>query len=368
MEQIFIIAILITGIFILPIVLITKVLKLLKTNANLLELIIGITYFYSLLLFTFGISYHDNQYYTPIDPNEECYSPFSDKHANTLLFYFLAFNISTILIWTKGKILPPLTLTLSLVFTLAGVCIALAVLFQITIHEANSMEKGDNGIDQLFFLFAPIFVILIGTSTMYESITQEIEETFKRSYSNIYLNFLNSFLAKRSKNPFWIVLLLFPVLLTVTLILILFGQDVNSLVKVFTDTTTWRLSQQSHPPVLHPEGHYLCTVAARGNPSIVKPLRIGVRNGSEIIVNRQLLVANAFEELVQDLSPKLHRIIRNNYDRYGLDLSKQINTIHLSNLTYVLMKPLEFIFLAFLYLFCTKPEEKINRQYKIIKN
>ena len=159
--------------------------------------------------------------------------------------------------------------------------------------------------------------------------------------------------------------MIIPLLLVITIILILFGQDSNSLIKVFTETTTWRFSQQMHPPILDHKGHYLCTVAASGNPAIVKPLRLGKRNGNTIIVNRQLLIANAFEEMIQDFSPKLHRFIRRNYDHYGYNLSLKINTNLRSNFTYLIMKPLEWMFLFCLYLFCEKPEERIGRQYKI---
>ncbi len=109
----------------------------------------------------------------------------------------------------------------------------------------------------------------------------------------------------------------------------------------------------------------MCTVAAAGDPKFVKPLRLGKRHGKIIVVNRQLLIANAFEELIQDLSPKAHRIIRSNYDKYGFNISKKINTIFLSNMVYLLMKPLEWFFLITLYLFCTEPEKKINSQYAV---
>ncbi|WP_317167131.1 DUF6688 family protein [Winogradskyella wichelsiae] len=45
------------------------------------------------------------------------------------------------------------------------------------------------------------------------------------------------------------------------------------------------------------------------------------------------------------------------------NISTKINTIKLSNITYILMKPLEWFFLMCLYLFCNKPEEKIKQQY-----
>jgi len=144
----------------------------------------------------------------------------------------------------------------------------------------------------------------------------------------------------------------------------LFGQYPDSMIKVFTDTTTWTLSQKSHPPFLDHQGHYLCTVAACGSPRIVKPQRIGSRHGHPIIVNRQLSVANAFESILETRSPKIHRFIRRNYDKYGYPLSKKITGRFGSNLTYLIMKPLEWLFLLVIYLFSTKPEELISRQYR----
>ncbi|MGL4581771.1 MAG: DUF6688 family protein, partial [Flavobacterium sp.] len=70
------------------------------------------------------------------------------------------------------------------------------------------------------------------------------------------------------------------------------------------------------------------------------------------------------EELVQDISPKLHRIIRTNYDKYGYDLCKKITTVRRANAIYIMMKPLEWVFLGSLYLCCINPEEKIRKQYR----
>ncbi|MEO9075799.1 MAG: DUF6688 family protein, partial [Gelidibacter sp.] len=278
--------------------------------------------------------------------------------------YFLTFNGSLLLVWTKSRSLPPLTLALSLIFISIGVIISFAIVLQISAHDTSTIDSyGHSNHEELLFLFAPLFSFVIGILLIIKVMNREISETLERTYANKYLNKLNSLLATRSRSPLWIVLLTFPIFILITLILILFGQDVNSIVKVFTDTTTWRFSQQLHPPILEHQGHYLCTVAASGHPKIVKPLRMGRRNGRPIIVNRQLLIANAFEELVQDFSPRLHRIIRKNYDTYGYNISRQINTTRMSNVTYILMKPLEWLFLFFLYLFCVQPEEKINRQY-----
>lgn len=343
-----------------------KTLKWLNKTANVVEISIGTIYVFSLVVFAIGMVTHSNPYYKAIDPIDgECYSPFAGSHLITLVFYFLVLNISLLLIWAKNKILPPLILTLSLIFTIIGIIINFVILWQISVHDTSSIDiySETRNSERFLFVFAPLMSIIIGIILCYNVMNQEISETFERTYSNKYLNSLNVFLATRSRNPIWILILLFPIFIITTIILILFGQDANSIVKVFTDTTTWKLSQQIHPPILDHKGHYLCTVAASGHPKIVKPLRIGIRNGRPIIVNRQLLVANAFEEMIQDFSPKLHYIIRKNYDKYGYNISTKINNANLSNITYILMKPLEWLFLFCLYSFCNKPEQKIKRQY-----
>ncbi|MCR5861220.1 hypothetical protein LRS05_03250 [Flavobacterium sp. J372] len=177
------------------------------------------------------------------------------------------------------------------------------------------------------------------------------------------MQLLHNFTIQAGKLPVMAFILIIPYVAISTLVLIIFGQEPDSAIKVFTDTSLWRLSQQMHPPILNHNGHYLCTVAAKGNPKLVKPLAVGTRAGQKIIVNRQLQIANAFEELVGDISPACHKMIRKNYDRYGYNLSKKINTSIRSDITYILMKPLEWVFLITLYMFCNKPESKITKQY-----
>jgi hypothetical protein len=351
-------------IFVCFVVLSIAGLKLLKKGASSVEITIGTLYIFAITLFAIGMTTHSNPYHKAIDPADmECYSPFSDKDAITLIFYILAFNISLILVWVKGNILPPLTLTLSLIFILIETFLNIGVLFQISVHNTETLNIYNSGDEQILFLFAPLFSVILGIYFIFKATTYEINEALEKTYSNKILNYLNDFLATKSRSPFWIILLMFPVFFIVTLLLILLGQETNSIIKVFTDTATWKLSQQIHPPILDHKGHYLCTVATSGHPKIVKPIRLGKRNGKNIIVNRQLLIANAFEEMIQDLSPRLHYKIRAFYDQYGYNISKKINTSFLSNTTYILMKPLEWIFLICLYLICDKPEQKINRQY-----
>lgn len=340
-------------------------LKSIKKDISVPEIFMAIVYISSIGLFFIGLLMHSNDYYKAIDPVDgDCYIPFGGKHIITLIFYFIAFNVSFLLIWIRGHELPPLTKVLSFGFIIIGVILSVLILLQLSKHDTTSIDMYSKSDHVFYFVPAPFFSIFISILTVVYVVKEGILTANDRTYSNKTLAKLNHFLAKKSNSPVWIIILTAPLLLLVTAILILFGQDSNSLVKVFTETATWRFSQHLHPPILDHKGHYLCTVAASGDPKIVKPLRFGKRYGNTIIVNRQLLIANAFEEMVQDFSPRLHRFIRRNYDKYGYNLSKKINNQQMSNLTYILMKPLEWGFLVSLYLFCPKPEQKINKQYQ----
>jgi hypothetical protein len=158
-------------------------------------------------------------------------------------------------------------------------------------------------------------------------------------------------------------LLVFPLLLILIIVLTLFGQQPDSIIKAFTETAEWTLSQKIPPPRLDYHGHYLCTVAACGDERVVKPVRAGKRGNRLIVVNRQLLIANAFEDLIAEKLPKTHKIIRKTYDKIGLPISKHITTKRRSNLVYFIMKPLEWLFIFVLYTFDLKPENRINSQY-----
>lgn len=197
---------------------------------------------------------------------------------------------------------------------------------------------------------------------MLKILRKEHKEAKDRVFKNKFMKACNQWLGN---NLIFVESLVIcaPLIVLITIILKIFGQDYDSLSKALTETATWTFSQHLPPPPRESQGHYLCTVAASGTPSIVKPLREGNRHGYVIMVNRQLLIANAFEELIQDISPKLHNIIRINYDKYGYDLCKKITTARRANVIYILMKPLEWMFLFCLYLGCTHPEQKIRKQY-----
>lgn len=309
----------------------------------------------SILLFVFGLMLYGSHYTEAIDIVDGGYSPFSSEHSLTLITFFALAIFGIIKLWLKGRSAPPLQFVLSLIFVIIGIIISVAVLFQIS---SNTQFY-----DSWLFFFLPVTYAVTAVILIFKCIGEEATLATNKHYSNKFLNYLNKKMAHAGYQPFYIMVFLIPVFVIIAAILVLFGQEVNSITKVFTETTTWNFSTKTHPPFLDHRGHYLCTVAVCGNPKIVKPLRLGKRHGNELVVNRQLLVANAFEELISDHAPEIHAVIRRLYDRFGYPLSKKINTPQKSNLVYRLMKPLEYFFIFCLYLCIEKPEEKIAKQY-----
>lgn len=168
------------------------------------------------------------------------------------------------------------------------------------------------------------------------------------------------------KAAWWPVLglvLMFPLLGILIVILMLFGQAPDSVIKAFTETSDWNLSLRQAPQNVIRDEHYLCTVAAGGHEKIVKPIRLGRRHGHEVIVNRQLCIANAFEQVLEERTPGFHRVLRHFYDTYGFPLARLIHSRYTADLVYFIMKPLEWIFLCVLYLTDAHPENRIAVQY-----
>lgn len=134
---------------------------------------------------------------------------------------------------------------------------------------------------------------------------------------------------------------------------------------VFTRTCTHAFSMLPLEVAQEHCGHYLCTVAAHGHPSLVRPERWGVRRGRAIIVNRQLAIANAFEDLLHARWPRLGRVARSAYDRLAIPICRFITNRWLADALYVAMKPAEWLFyLALLLLDRESPERRIARMYR----
>lgn len=169
-----------------------------------------------------------------------------------------------------------------------------------------------------------------------------------------------------AKFPVLLVLCL-PILTIITSLLLLFGQQPDSIVRAFTDTYKHGFSKLDYLcDNVQCGGHFLCSVAAKGHKRIVHPIRYGERNGSKIICNRQLLIANAFEEMLEQKSPKAHKFIRHNYNKVGSTIHRHYHIFNnkiVADLVYILMKPIEIFFLLAIYSFDQKPENRIAKQY-----
>lgn len=168
------------------------------------------------------------------------------------------------------------------------------------------------------------------------------------------------------KYPVLLVLAL-PFLILFSLFLILFCQKPDALITAFTETYKMGFSQLDHLcDNVNCGDHYLCSGAAHGHAKVVRPIRYGIRRNSLIICNRQLLIANAFEDWVQRKTPRVHLCIRKFYDRLG-DHIHDNHTIYqnkyLSDIINIIMKPLEWSFIFLLYCVEVRPEDRIAQQY-----
>lgn len=128
-----------------------------------------------------------------------------------------------------------------------------------------------------------------------------------------------------------------------------------------TRTCGWTFSQMVPPSQ---DCHYLCTVAAQGHPWLVRPLRTGVRHGRPIVVNRQLAVANAFEDLLHERWPRFGRWARRAYDRLGLPISRYLLHPLAADAVFVMMLPAQAAFELFLRVLDRDPEGRIDRMYR----
>ncbi len=265
-----------------------------------------------------------------------------------------------------GRAFPPIVE----VFLLAGVYIGIAVsIGWIALVLGNDNFQKSIHLDKTnyFVMFClcivPAIYIIHGICLMVELVKEKAKLLEEMVYENVVLSKFNRFLYKGA-NMFWLaVVALLPVLGILTMFMILLGQQPDSMILAFTKSSDWLLTGELAPPMITGDAHYLCTVSLRGHEKLVKPTRYGIRKGEKIVVNRQLCVANAFEQLIQERTPRFHRAIRSFYDTYGYPISKHINSAWSADVVYLLMKPLEWIFLFVLYLFDKRPEDRICTQY-----
>ncbi|WP_246579096.1 DUF6688 domain-containing protein [Alkaliphilus flagellatus] len=331
-------------------------------NIDIWTIVCGVIF--NIILWSF-LEFRD--YTEPIQSGADIvdiHSPIQIAHFPTVLIFIVIGYLGYFILREKRTSLSPLMSVLNISFVLIGNLLGFLILIQ--------LSKYLLALDNIYALFDPIiyFTLLpinftLCSIVLIKSLKQEyIDKEFEnRVYNNKILATLNRILLD-SRNWTAIALLFtLPILAIIIMILILFGQQPDSIIKAFTETSDWTLSQKISPPPISVDAHYLCTVALRGHREIVKPLRYGIRGGEKIVVNRQLMIANAFEQVIEERIPRIHKYIRYMYDKYGYPLSRIITTKNRADIIYILMKPLEWLFIVFLYAIDQNPETRISSQY-----
>lgn len=218
---------------------------------------------------------------------------------------------------------------------------------------------------QPFLCLFPANCILIGMKAIAHKVYEwkQLQKGASVTYQYKAFNRLNQKLINANLWPLAGFIVMLPLLGIFIAILTLFGQQPDAFVRAWTETSDWQLSQKIAPQNVYRDEHYLCTVAAGGHRRVVHPIRMGERRGHRIVVNRQLCIANAFEQLLEERTPRFHRALRNFYDTYGFPIARLIHSRFVADIVYFIMKPLEWLFLIVLYCCDVKPENRIAVQY-----
>lgn len=325
--------------------------------ADTLTVCIGGFYYLLMMSLSFETA---GEYYEAVYP---------DQYHYTISFeYLLSFILPCavgvigffILSYSKPEKLPPLISAVSIAAVLIGNIMNLLYLIQV------APETYSEDFFSAFWLYLYHFnLLIISIRQIRRHICEQVKHIQERKTQFRYkcMEKLYQFLSKISGMSVFSFLLIFPLAAILEIILLLFGQGPDGFIKAFTMTADWTFSTQIPPPPIEYEGHYLCTVAAGGHRKLVRPLRYGTRLSHTIVVNRQLAVSNAFEELLAQKLPRFHKRIRTFYNRHGYPISRIITTPLRADIVYILMKPLEWLFLLTLYTWDVHPENRIAVQY-----
>lgn len=316
--------------------------------------------------------------------SESAHEPVNLEYSMAILLFALLGFVSYIILKFCTKKFPPLIEVFLLGGMYAGMLLCIVFLFQLLmgVHAQPADISGLIGAMDLEYLknwkvsldefdyflifclcIVPVLFLIHCIYLMITMMKEKAQEQSSKNYDNPLMNQLNNFFVKSMGKYLLAVLAMLPLLAVLTVILTLFGQQPDSIILAFTRTSDWILSKEISPPPVAYDTHYLCTVSLRGHKKLVKPLRYGIRRNEKIVVNRQLCVANAFEQMIQERVPRFHRVIRKFYDDYGYPVSKHINTAFAADVVYLVMKPLEWLFVIVLYMVEKKPEDKIASQY-----
>ena len=288
--------------------------------------------------------------------NRQLHQPFNPEFkVGAIVIVIMFFAGMTILYLTDVNKTPPLITSVAISTLYIGSIYS----FVWTIHiiSVNLLD--------VMLLLLPINTVLISLRLIIRKTGEYMPNPRRMSKieSSPFLSKMQAIKMKSAYIPIFGLILVIPVIGIMVVVLVLFGQAPDAAIKAFTETSDFLLSTKVSPQNLYQDEHYLCTVAAGGDRKLVKPIRRGLRHGHEVIVNRQLQVANAFEEELMIHTPKLHRKVRDFYDTYGLPVAKAIKKNWIADLVYFIMKPLEYLFVIVLYAVEVHPEDRIAMQY-----
>lgn len=300
-------------------------------------------------------------YYTAIEIGNN-HAPLHSEYRRIVEIMVIAGLLSLMLLgFFKPEKLPPLISAAAIAFMLIG----MGTLFLVYIQ----LMKNTYGVFSFFVWLYYANLVMLMIRRMRSHIREHVALTRERDtqYRTKFGEWLGKFMTSVSNMTLLCFIMILPIACFFELLFIIFGQGPDGFIKAFTMTADWTFSTKIPPQPLPHDGHYLCTVSAGGHEKLVKPIRYGKRQGHRIIVNRQLMIANAFEDLIKDRTPKFHKAVRNFYDKNGYPISKHITTKARADIVYILMKPLEYLFLIVLYLFDRHPENRIAVQYSDCK-
>lgn len=293
------------------------------------------------------------------------HEPFNREYMPAIILFAVWGFFSYFMLKFTRKVLPPLVeaVLLSGVYVGCGLCLVWMLQLLCGAHPEGVYINEFDILIIFSLCTVPCIYLIHAICLMLRLVKEKAQKQENIHYEKPIMQRINMWFLKGANLFLVAVILLLPVLGILSLLLCLFGQQPDSIILAFTKTSDWILSTEISPPPVAYDTHYLCTVSLRGHKKLVKPIRYGIRRGEKIVVNRQLCVANAFEQLIMERAPRFHRAVRNFYDTYGYPISRHINHAWTADITYLIMKPLEWIFLAVLYLFDEKPENRICSQY-----
>lgn len=319
-----------------------------------LTIFVGGNFYMMLYALSFDIA---GDWYEQVNTLQYHYAISSDYNGILSIVILLGLIGYFTLLFISADKLPPAVSIIS---------ISLVILINVfQIAYAVQLAKNIDGLEMLLYVYH-FNVLILSARVIQRHMKQQIvifqSRTTETGNNERFMKFYKK-VKNISNYTILVFVALFFIVAIIEIIFVIAGQGLDAPIKAFTDTADWTFSKQLPPPPLEYEGHYLCTVAAGGHKRVVKPLRLGTRRGATIVVNRQLCIANAFEELIQVKFPKFHRVVRHIYDTYGYPVSNLITNPLRADVIYIIMKPLEWIFLFFLYLLDLRPEQRIKNQY-----